>query len=77
VAWLTINRPEARNERIAANAPLSVLAAKRSVYLSARDRFEAEFAAAERVWEPVYNSADAREGPLAFRDKHRPVWTGR
>lgn len=52
VAWLTINRPEARN------------ALK-------------EFAAADRIWEPVYNSADAQEGPLAFRDKRRPVWTGR
>jgi enoyl-CoA hydratase/carnithine racemase len=72
-------RPAAQQlaERIAANAPLSVLAAKRTVYLSARDRFAAEFAEAERIWEPVYNSADAQEGPLAFRDKRRPVWTGR
>jgi enoyl-CoA hydratase/carnithine racemase len=64
-------------ERIAANAPLSVMAAKRTVYLSARDRFAAELAEADRIWEPVYNSADAQEGPRAFRDKRRPVWTGR
>jgi enoyl-CoA hydratase/carnithine racemase len=64
-------------ERIAANAPLSVLAAKRTVYLSARDRFAEEFAEAERMWAPVYCSADAQEGPAAFRDKRRPVWTGR
>jgi enoyl-CoA hydratase/carnithine racemase len=63
--------------RIAANAPLSVLASKRTVYLAARDRFAAEFAAAERIWEPVYNSADAQEGPRAFRDKRPPQWTGR
>jgi len=60
-------------ERIAANAPLSVLAAKRTAYLSRPDLFEE----AERIWAPVYHSADAQEGPAAFRDKRPPVWTGR
>ncbi len=60
-------------ERIAANAPLSVLAAKRTAYLSRPDLFEE----AERIWAPVYHSADAQEGPAAFRDKRKPVWTGR
>jgi enoyl-CoA hydratase/carnithine racemase len=60
-------------ERIAANAPLSVLAAKRTAYLSQPDLFEE----AERIWAPVYHSADAQEGPAAFRDKRAPVWTGR
>ena len=59
--------------RIAANAPLSVLAAKRTAYLSRPDVFEA----AERIWAPVYHSADAQEGPAAFRDKRPPEWTGR
>ena len=59
--------------RIAANAPLSVLAAKRTAYLSGPDRFDE----AERIWAPVYHSADAQEGPAAFRDKRPPVWTGR
>ena len=31
----------------------------------------------ERIWAPVYHSADAQEGPAAFRDKRPPVWTGR
>jgi hypothetical protein len=35
------------------------------------------FDEAERIWAPVYRSADAQEGPAAFRDKRRPVWTGR
>ena len=35
------------------------------------------FEAAERIWAPVYRSDDAQEGPAAFRDKRRPVWTGR
>lgn len=67
------SRAQALAERIAANAPLSVLAAKRTAYLSRPDRFEE----AERIWEPVYLSADAQEGPAAFRDKRAPVWTGR
>jgi len=60
-------------ERITANAPLSVLAAKRTAYLSRPDLYEE----AERIWTPVYLSADAQEGPAAFRDKRTPVWTGR
>jgi enoyl-CoA hydratase/carnithine racemase len=60
-------------ERIAANAPLSVLASKRTAYLSRPD----VFAEADRIWAPVYHSADAQEGPAAFRDKRPPAWTGR
>lgn len=64
-------------ERIAANAPLSVAAAKKTVRLMAQPRFAAAYAEAEALWEPVYLSADAREGPAAFRDKRTPVWSGR
>ena len=67
------SRAQALAERIAANAPLSVLAAKRTAYLSRPDLFEE----AERIWVPVYHSADAQEGPAAFRDKRPPLWTGR
>jgi enoyl-CoA hydratase/carnithine racemase len=66
-------RVQRLGERIAANAPLSVLAAKRTAYLSRPDVFDE----AERIWAPVYHSADAQEGPTAFRDKRKPVWTGR
>jgi enoyl-CoA hydratase/carnithine racemase len=68
---------QALAERIAANAPLSVMAAKRTAYLSAQHRMSDAFDEAERIWEPVYLSADAQEGPQAFRDKRAPVWTGR
>jgi enoyl-CoA hydratase/carnithine racemase len=63
-------------ERIAANAPLSVRAAKRTVGLTARLPLEAAFEEAERIWEPVYRSADAQEGPQAFRDRRTPIWKG-
>jgi enoyl-CoA hydratase/carnithine racemase len=68
---------QALAERIAANAPLSVVAAKRTAYLSAQHPLADAYAEAERIWEPVYRSADAQEGPSAFREKRPPVWTGR
>ncbi|ALE73343.1 Enoyl-CoA hydratase [Pseudonocardia sp. Ae168_Ps1] len=63
-------------ERIAANAPLSVLAAKRTAYLSATHSRAEAYDRAEEIWEPVYRSRDAQEGPLAFREKRTPVWQG-
>jgi enoyl-CoA hydratase/carnithine racemase len=68
---------QALAERIAANAPLSVAAAKQTAYLSAHHELADAFEEAERIWAPVYLSADAQEGPAAFRDKRPPVWTGR
>jgi enoyl-CoA hydratase/carnithine racemase len=64
-------------ERIAANAPLSVLAAKRTVRLVAEHSLTEAYAEADRIWEPVYRSADAQEGPAAFRDRRAPRWEGR
>jgi enoyl-CoA hydratase/carnithine racemase len=64
-------------ERIAANAPLSVLAAKRTVALAAQLPLSEAFVEAEKIWEPVYLSQDAQEGPASFRDKRPPRWQGR
>lgn len=63
--------------RIIANAPLSVQAGKRTVYLSARAALGQLQDEADAIWEPVYNSADAQEGPAAFREKRPPQWQGR
>ncbi|MPZ62519.1 MAG: enoyl-CoA hydratase/isomerase family protein [Propionibacteriales bacterium] len=68
---------QALAERIAANAPLSVRAAKQTVRLAAEHPLTEAFARAESIWEPVYLSADAQEGPAAFRDKRTPQWRGR
>jgi len=64
-------------ERIAANAPLSVRAAKRTVRLVAELPLAEAYDEAERIWEPVYLSEDAQEGPASFRDKRPPRWKGR
>lgn len=64
-------------ERVAANAPLSVRAGKATVGLIARVGLDEAYDQAEAIWDPVYRSADAQEGPAAFRDKRPPVWRGR
>ncbi|MFG1647501.1 enoyl-CoA hydratase/isomerase family protein [Amycolatopsis sp. NPDC049252] len=66
-------RTQALAERIAANAPLSVRAAKQTAYLQRQDVYDR----AEEIWAPVYRSRDAQEGPAAFREKRKPVWEGR
>ncbi|MCW2856516.1 MAG: enoyl-CoA hydratase [Marmoricola sp.] len=72
-----VEETQALAERIAANAPLSVRAAKQTVRLAAEHPLRQAFDEAERIWEPVYLSADAQEGPAAFRDKRPPQWVGR
>lgn len=65
----------ARN--IAANAPLTVKAARELVYLSTEMGRSAGLRAAQHLFEPVYLSADAQEGPRAFSEKRTPQWQGR
>jgi enoyl-CoA hydratase len=62
---------------IAANAPLTVKAARELVYLSTEMGRSAGLRAAHHLFESVYLSDDAQEGPLAFSEKRAPRWTGR
>jgi enoyl-CoA hydratase/carnithine racemase len=62
---------------LATNAPLSVRAAKAMVYASAEAARTAALDGADRIWEPVYLSEDAQEGPRAFAAKRPPKWKGR
>jgi enoyl-CoA hydratase/carnithine racemase len=62
---------------IAANAPLSLQAAKRMVYASAGLDRRAALEEGWRLFEPVYLSEDAQEGPSAFLERRAPRWRGR
>lgn len=62
---------------IAANAPLSVRAGKAMVYAVAETGWSGALKAGDRIYESVYLSEDAQEGPLAFKEKRNPVWKAR
>jgi enoyl-CoA hydratase/carnithine racemase len=62
---------------IAANAPLSVRAGKAMVYASAELNRTRAWEEAERLYESVYLSEDALEGPRAFQERRKPEWRGR
>ena len=64
-------------KKIAANAPLTVTAAKELVYLSSEMGRSAALRAAYHLFEPVYRSEDALEGPRAFGEKRSPKWQGK
>jgi enoyl-CoA hydratase/carnithine racemase len=64
-------------EAIAANAPLSVRAAKAMVYATVGRTREEAWQEAEDLFRPAYLSEDALEGPRAFREKRAPAWRGR
>lgn len=64
-------------ERIAACAPLTVRAARETVYLATEMGRSAALRAANHVFDKVYRSEDAQEGPRAFKEKRKPQWRGR
>ena len=68
---------QALAEQIAGNAPLSVKAAKAmTLAIDANASVEA-FEKARAIWEPVYRSFDAQEGPRAFAEGRAPNWQDR
>ncbi|MGA4542432.1 crotonase/enoyl-CoA hydratase family protein [Uniformispora flossi] len=62
--------------RIAANAPLAVAATKRIVAESQDWPVDEAFARQSPILAPVFRSADAREGAVAFAERRAPVWRG-
>lgn len=64
-------------QTICENAPLTVMAAKHMVYTATEMGRSAALEAGRRIFEPVYQSQDAQEGPKAFAEKRKPNWQGR
>lgn len=62
--------------RVAANAPIAVVASKRVVVESADWPASAEYARQGEIITPVFGSKDAMEGAAAFAEKRPPVWRG-
>jgi len=62
---------------IARNAPLTVRAAKTMVYRVSGMSWKHALDEGDRLFEPVYLSDDAQEGPRAFLDKRAPRWRAR
>jgi enoyl-CoA hydratase len=62
---------------ILAGSPLFMRAVKEMVAMSTEVGNSEAIRNADRIFEPVYRSEDAIEGPLAFREKRKPVWRGR
>lgn len=72
-----LERAIAMAKTIAANAPLTVKASRELVYLSTEMGRSAALRAAYPLFESVYLSEDAQEGPRAFAENRAPRWTGR
>ena len=64
-------------ECIKDNAPLSVRAAKESLLRGMDLGLKAGFEKAIEIYQSVYQSEDAQEGPRAFAEKRKPIWKGR
>lgn len=68
---------QALAERIRDNAPLTVRASLQMVGLAGEMGVTAASDVADRLFEAVYLSSDAIEGPTAFREGRQPNWQGR
>jgi enoyl-CoA hydratase len=62
---------------IAANGPLALAGSKRILWESVDWPQSEAFERQRQIWEPVFGSADAKEGATAFAEKRAPVWQGR
>jgi enoyl-CoA hydratase len=64
-------------DQIAANGPLAVQAILRTIRETEGMGEQDAFAVESRIGMAVFQSDDAKEGPRAFAERRRPVFTGR
>ncbi|GMQ90000.1 MAG: enoyl-CoA hydratase [Gammaproteobacteria bacterium] len=64
-------------QTIAANAPLSVKAAKRIVTEATKETGQADLDLCQRLVDACHASEDYKEGQRAFTEKRKPIFTGR
>lgn len=62
--------------RVAPGAPLALAATKRVIVESADWESGEAFARQSEIISPVFTSADAMEGAIAFAEKRAPAWRG-
>jgi enoyl-CoA hydratase/carnithine racemase len=62
--------------RVACGAPLALAASKRVIVESADAGSAEAFARQSEIISPVFSSADAMEGAVAFAEKRAPAWRG-
>jgi enoyl-CoA hydratase len=64
-------------QTIASNAPMAVRVTKQVIKQSADWPASESFDKQRSIIDPIFTSADAREGAVAFAEKRKPVWTGK
>ena len=62
---------------IANNAPLGVLLSRQLMHVSQQVSMEDCMWIADRCWDIIEASEDAKEGPRAYLEKRKPNWKGR
>ena len=63
-------------EAVAANGPVAVRAILRTIRETEGMAENEAFAIESKIGMDVFKSADAKEGPRAFAEKRKPVFTG-